>query len=124
MSEKNQPHVDLSFDVIQHLIKSAVPPCTAITDTPSHYEVVAVHGDHQHLFGAVIAHNEEVTVCFNTEIPENEFKQLVSEDLIRKMNPHRRLEVRNIKSPQLHEDLQNACNKMLYYFNEKGWVNN
>ncbi len=124
MSELNQPHVGLSFDMIRQLLKSAVPPCTATVDTPTHYEAVAVNGSHKHLFGYAVAHQDVVTVGFNTEIPEADFKQLASKRLILKMNEHRRLEIRNAKDHDLHQDLQDAFNKMLYYYNEKGWTIN
>ncbi len=122
MSNSYKPHVDLSFDMIRQFIKSSVPPCEAITDTPTHYESVAINGDQKHLFAYVVAHEHVVTLGFNTEIPEKDLKQLVPETLIKMMNEHRRIEIRNAHVDDLRKDIQDAIEQLLYYYNEKGWT--
>lgn len=123
MSHLNKPQVNLSFDMIRQYIKSAVPPCEATADTPTHYEAVAMVDGVKHVFAYVVAHQHVVTLGFDMNIPEKDFKQLVSEQLCKRMeHGHRRLEIRDAHVDELRKDIQDACEKLLYYFNEKGWT--
>lgn len=123
MSHMNKPLVDLSFEMCRQYLKSSVPPCIASVDTPTHYESMAVNGESKHLFGYVVAHQHVVTLGFNEEIPEEDFKQLIPERLRNMMNHnHRRLEIRNVEVDDLRQDIQDACNQLLYYYNQKGWT--
>ena len=103
-------------------IKSAVPPCVAVADTPTHYEAAAETDGKQHVFGYVVAHRDVITVGFNTEISDKDMHELVSERLRKMMNEHRRLEIREAHVSDLRQDIQEAFNAMLNYFNEKNWV--
>ena len=122
MSEMNKPRVSKSFEMIRQYLKSSVPPCTATIDTPTHYESVAINKDQKHLYGFCVAHHDVVTVGFNEEIPETDLKQLIPERLRRMMNEHRRLEIRETEVHDLRQDIQDACNQLLYYYNEKNWT--
>ena len=108
MSNSNKPHVDLSFDMIRQYIKSSVPPCEATSDTPTHYEAVAINGDQKHVFAYVVAHQHEVTLGFSTDISDGDFKQLVSERLRKMMNEHRRLEIHNAHVDDLRKEIGRA----------------
>ena len=122
MSNSNKPHVDLSFDMIRQYIKSSVPPCEVASDTPTHYEAVAVNGDQKHLFAYVVAHQHVVTLGFSTDISDADFRELIPERLRKMMNEHRRLEIHNAHVDDLREDIQDACEQLLYYYNQKGWT--
>lgn len=122
MSHMNKPLVEQSFDMVRQCIKSSVPPCTTTVDTPTHYESVAINGDQKHLFGFVVAHQDVITVGINEEIPEEDLKQMVSERLLKMMNQHRRFEIRTILVKDLHQDVQDAFNNLLYYYNQIGWT--
>ena len=122
MSEMNRPQVAKSFEMIRQLLKSSVPPCTTTIDEPCHYESMAITGDTRHLFGYCIAHREVVTIGFNREISDHDLRQLFSASLREKMNEERRIEVREAEVHNLWQDLQDAVNKLQYYFDEKGWT--
>lgn len=123
MSHMNKPLVDLSFEMCRQFLKSSVPPCTSTVDTPTHYESTAIKGEEKHLFGYVVAHEHVVTLGFNEEIPESDFKELIPERLRNMMNHnHRRLEIRNAEVDGLRQDIQDACEKLLYYYNQIGWT--
>lgn len=123
MSHMNKPQVDQSFEICRQFLKSAVPPCTATVDTPTHYECMAINGEMKHLFGYVVAHQHVITLGFNVEIPEEDFKKLIPERLRNMMDHnHRRLEIRNVEVLDLRQDIQDACNQLLYYYNQIGWT--
>lgn len=122
MSHLNKPLVNQSFEIVRQYIKSSVPPCEASADTPTHYEAVAINGNQKHLFAYVVAHEHVVTLGFSTEISDNDLKQLISSRLREMMNEHRRLEIRDAHVADLRQDIQDACEKLLYYYNEKGWT--
>ena len=122
MSRLNEPNIPLSFKMVREYIKSSVPPCTATIDTPTHYESVAVNGEEKHLYGYVIAHQHVITVGFSMDIPDNAMHQLFSERLRKMMNEHRRLEIRDAHVNDLRQDLQDACEHLLYYYNQIGWT--
>ena len=122
MSKLNEPKTAKTFEIIREYLKGAVPPCSVETDEPHHIEVVANDGTTKHIFGYCVEHNEVVTVGFDTKIPENALREIFSERLIKMMNEHRRIELRNIEQNDLHKDLQDAFEKLLYYFNEKNWT--
>lgn len=121
MSHANKPQVGPSFEIVRNYFKSVVPPCVAEVDTPTHYEAVAVGGDTKRLFGNVVAHDHVVSVGFYDQIPENDFRQLVSEHLIKHMT-HHRLEIRDADVHAFTKDLQDAIQKLARYYNEKGWT--
>ncbi|MDO5570549.1 MAG: hypothetical protein Q4F97_03675 [Bacteroidales bacterium] len=121
MSEINKPLVKQSFEIIRNFLKSAVPPCTATVDTTTHYEVVAENNGQKHIYGYCIAHRNVVTLGFDENIPEEDFKRLIPKRLREMMNEHRRLEIREVQVNELRADIQDALNKLLYYFNEKNW---
>ncbi len=122
MSHLNTPNVPQAFEMMRQYIKSSVPPCTATVDTPTHYESVAINGEQKHIYGYVIAHHDVVTVGFSMDIPDNAMHQIFSERLRKMMNHHRRLEIRNPHVNDLRQDIQDACEKLLYYYNEIGWT--
>ncbi|MEG1617694.1 MAG: hypothetical protein RR202_08010 [Bacteroidales bacterium] len=121
MSEANKPLVNKSFEMIKQYLKSAVPPCVATVDTPEHYEVTAVNNGTKHLFGYCIAHRNTVTMGFNEDIPESDFKQLVPKRILEMMNENRRIAIRDADEHELSSAIRDACNQLLYYYNEKGW---
>ena len=124
MSETNKHLTDQSFEIIRQYLKSAVPPCQITVDTDTHFEVTAINNDKKELFGYCVKHQHVVTLGFNTNISDKDFHQLIPERLIKMMNEHRRLEIRDVIVKDLHESIQDACNNLLYYFNEKNWTSN
>ena len=106
MSHMNKPRVDQSFEIVRQCLKSSVPPCNAIADTPTHYETEAVNGNQKHVFGYVVAHEHVITIGFSTDIPEKDLKELIPARLLEKMNGHRRMEIRDVQVHELHSDLQ------------------
>ena len=105
MSHTNKPEVNLSFDMIRQYIKSSVPPCEVIADTPTHYESAAIVGDQKHVFAYVVAHQHVVTVGFGTDISDKDFHQLIPERLRKMMNDNRRLEIRDAHVDDLRKDI-------------------
>ncbi len=125
MSNENKPHVDQSFEMVKQFLKGAATPTCEVIDTPTHYEITAVDKEgKKHLFAYVIAHEHVITIGFNTQIPEQDKHQLFSDVLLKKMNDHCRIEVRNAHVADFRHDLQDAFEKLLYYFNEKNWITN
>ncbi len=122
MSHLNKPLVSQSFEIVRQYLKSSVPPCVATVDTPTHFEAVAVNGDEKHVYGYVVAHEHVITLGFCTEISDKDFKELIPIGLRARMNDHRRLEIREAHVSDLRQDIQDACEKLLYYYNEKGWT--
>ena len=122
MSHLNKPLVPQSFEIVRQYLKSSVPPCVATVDTPTHFEAVAINGDEKHLYGYVVAHEHVITLGFSTEISDSDFRELFSSRLRAMMNDHRRLEIREAHVADLRQDIQDACEHLLYYFNQKGWT--
>lgn len=122
MSHLNKPNVEETFKICKQYIKSAVPPCVVEIDTPTHFEVVAINGDQKHLFANIVSHDHVVTLGFDTTIPEEDLKQLLSDRLIKHLNEHRRMAIHNLEYDDYRQDFQDACNKLLYYFDQQGWT--
>ena len=124
MSHANKPNVGLAFKMCRQYFKSAVPPCIATVDTPTHYEVTAVDAaQDKRLFGYCVAHESALTIGFNEQIPEEDFKKLIPERLRNMMeHKHRRLEIRDSLVDELARDIRDACNQLLYYYNQNNWI--
>ena len=125
MSHENKPNVNQSFEMIRQYIKSAATPTCEEIDTPTHYELTTVGTDGQkHLFGYVVAHEHVITIGFNTQISDKDKRQLFSENLLKKMNDNGRFEMRDAHVADFRHDIQDACEKLLYFYNEKNWITN
>lgn len=125
MSFKNMPNVKESFQMIRDFLKGAATTTCEVIDTPEHYELTTVDKEGQkHLFAYVVAHQHVVTLGFNTQISDNDFHQLVSQRLRAMMNDHRRLEIRDAHVDDLRKDIQDAFQKILYFYSEKNWITN
>ena len=102
--------------------KSTVPPCTETMDNPEYYEVRSINPERSEdiLFGYVIKHTDSITIGFNDKLEENNMERLFSKYLLQKMNEHKRIHIHEMNH-QLREDLQEAINHLMRYYNEKNW---
>ena len=89
--------VNDAFSTARQLLKSTVPPCTETMDNSEYYEVRSINPERSEdiLFGYVIKHTDSITIGFNDKLEEN--------------------------NHQLREDLQEAINHLMRYYNEKNW---
>lgn len=119
--------VNEAYKEVREMFKSVVPPCTATIDDGTHYEVVAIKqeaGPSQEshvLLGTVVKHADSITVGFNNKLGEKKNKELFSEYLLEKMNPHGRIRIHEMNR-QLHLDLQYAVERLMRYYNDMGWI--
>lgn len=114
--------VNDAFSTARQLLKSTVPPCTETMDNPEHYEVRSINPERSEdiLFGYVIKHTDSITIGFNDKLGGNNMEQLFSKYLLQKMNEHKRIHIHEMNH-QLREDLQEAINHLMRYYNEKNW---
>ena len=124
MSDINKTRVNQSFEMVRQYIKSSVTPTCEVIDTPTHYELTTVANGQKHLFAYVVAHEHVITVGFNTQISDADARQLFPERLLKMMNDHRRLEIRDAQVDDLRKDIQDAIEQLKYYYDEKGWITN
>ncbi len=123
MSHTNKPQITQTFEELKGYLKGCVPPCVAEVDTPTHYEVVAEKNGEKKLFAYIVAHLHVVTLGFDNDIPLNDKKQIFSDRLMRQITEHNaRIDIRNVFDSEFSNDLRDAITKLMYYYNEKGWV--
>lgn len=114
--------VNDAFSTARQLLKSTVPPCTETMDNSEYYEVRSINQERSEdiLFGYVIKHTDSITIGFNDKLEENNMERLFSKYLLQKMNEHKRIHIHEMNH-QLREDLQEAINHLMRYYNEKNW---
>ena len=122
MTHLNKPQIERTFDKIKQYLKSIVPPCTITVDTPDNFQIEAIKGDSKHIFAYAVAHEHVITVGFNEEIKCEEMKQIFPDTILKDMNEHNRIEIRQLQDTELRKDFQSTCESLMRFFEQKNWI--